>query len=296
MNAHPKILAVGAAGRYAGLVSTELAARGAVVRGLIRDPAQEDRARANGAHEVAVGDLRDRASLAAAMRGVDGVYYIAPVYPGDESQRVGRQFVVAARDAGVRRIVFSSVFHPVLSVLDNHIQKVPVEEAVIESGMEFTILNPAHFYQNMTAVWPRVVETGVFAEPFSNDSRLARVDYRDVAEVVAIAFTDDRLVNGTFQLCADGGLTRHELVAVMSEVLGRSIEAEAVDIDTWLRNANLPQDDYQRTARARMYGFYDTHGLVGNPLILNAILGHEPRSLRAFFAALETAAQPAIPS
>lgn len=292
MDSHPKILVVGAAGRHAGFVVQELVARGAVVRALVRAADQADRARANGAIEIAVGDLRDRASVDAAMREVDGVYYIAPVYPGQASQEVGRSFVQAAREAGARRVVFSSVFHPVLSALENHIQKVAVEEAVIESGMEFTILNPAHFYQNMTAVWPQVVETGVFAEPFSNDSRLARVDYRDVAEVAAIALTEGRLVNGTFELSGDGGLTRHEVVAIISEVLGRPIEARRIDIDTWLASANLPQDGYARDARATMYNYYDSHGLAANPLTLRAILAREPRSLRDFFADL-AAHQPA---
>jgi uncharacterized protein YbjT (DUF2867 family) len=291
MNSDPKILAVGAAGRYAGLTVPALVARGADVRGMVRDPGQVDVARRNGVTDVVVGDLRDRASLDRAMHGVDGAYFIAPVYPNDESQRTGRMFVQAAKDAGVRRIVFSSVFHPVLSALENHIQKVPIEEAVIESDLEFTILNPAHFYQNTAAIWPQVMATGVFAEPFSNSMKLSRVDYRDVAEVVAIGLTEDRLVNGTFELCADGGLDRCEVAAVMSDVLGRPVTAEATDIDTWLARTNLPQDDYSRNARAKMYGYYDTHGLVGNTLTLRAILGREPRSLRQFFIDLNAGEQ-----
>ena len=291
MNTNPRILAVGAAGRYAGLTVAALVAHGAEVRGLVRDPAKVDVARRNGATDVVLGDLRDRARLDEAMRGMDGAYFIAPVYPNDESQQTGRMFVQAAKDAGVRRIVFSSVFHPVLSALENHIQKVPMEEAVIESGLEFTILNPAHFYQNTAAIWPRVVATGVFAEPFSNAMKLSRVDYRDVAEVVAIGLTEDRLVNGTFELCADGGLDRCEVAAVMSDVLGREVKAEAIDIDTWLARTNLPQDDYSRNARAKMYEYYDTHGLVGNTLTLTAILGREPVSLRQFLIDLNTGEQ-----
>lgn len=286
MDPNPKVLAVGAAGRYAGLAVPALVAHGADVRGLVRDPDRVGIAHHNGATDVVIGDLRDRATLDEAMRGIDCVYFIAPVYPGDESQRTGRMCIQAARDAGARRIVFSSVFHPVISALENHIQKVPLEEAVIESGLEFTILNPAHFYQNTAAVWPTVVASGVFAEPFSNSMKLSRVDYRDVAEVVAIASTEDRLVNGTFELCADGGLDRHEVAAVMSDVLGRPIRAEATDIDTWLARNGLPQDDYSRNARAAMYGYYDTHGLVGNTLTLRAILNREPLSLRQFFVDL----------
>ena len=45
------ILAVGAAGKFAGLVIPELARRGARVRGLVRDPNQSDAVRKRGAIE-----------------------------------------------------------------------------------------------------------------------------------------------------------------------------------------------------------------------------------------------------
>ena len=64
--------------------------------------------RERGAAEVAVGDLTDRTSLNAALEDVDSVFYIAPAFIPDE--------------AGIG--------------------KAPVEEAVIESGMEYAILQP----------------------------------------------------------------------------------------------------------------------------------------------------------
>lgn len=52
---------------------------------------------------------------------------------------------------------------------------------------------------------------GVFVMPCSKDSAMTFVDYRDVAEAAAIAFTTDDLVNGTFELAAGGMVTRTEL-------------------------------------------------------------------------------------
>jgi uncharacterized protein YbjT (DUF2867 family) len=74
------VLAVGAAGKFAGLVVPALAARGVNVRGLVRDAAQGEAVRKLGATEIAVGDLRDGASLDAALKGVDAVFYIAPAF------------------------------------------------------------------------------------------------------------------------------------------------------------------------------------------------------------------------
>ncbi len=53
------ILAIGADGKFAGLVIPALVARGAKVRGLVRKPEATDSALHLGASEVAIGDLND---------------------------------------------------------------------------------------------------------------------------------------------------------------------------------------------------------------------------------------------
>jgi uncharacterized protein YbjT (DUF2867 family) len=189
----PLILAIGAAGKFAGMVVPELAKRGANVRGFVRSPDEKKTPMAAGAAAVVIGDLVDEASVRAAMKGVDRVFYIAPAFLPHEAE-VGVRVVEAAKDAGVRRFVFSSVIHPTLSALGNHAEKGPVEEALLSSGMEYTFLHPTVFFQNFSPSWPSVVKTGVFAEPWSADTRFSRVDYRDVAEVAAIALTEDRLL------------------------------------------------------------------------------------------------------
>jgi uncharacterized protein YbjT (DUF2867 family) len=272
----PVILAVGAAGKFAGLVVPELAKRGAHVRGLVSKAEQISVARDHGAVEVAVGDLRDRASLDAALLGIERVFYIAPAFLSDEAE-VGLAMVEAAKAAGVRRFVFSSVIHPVLTELPNHAAKGPVEQAVLDSGMEYTFLHPALFFQNYAAGWQRVVQSGVLAEPWSDATRFSRVDYRDVAEVAAIALTTGTLLYGTFELCAEGALDRREAAALIAEVLGRDIRPQRIDPDAMGPEAQ---------PRRPMFDHYDRHDLRGNALTLRTIPGREPRTLRAYFAEL----------
>lgn len=277
------ILAVGADGKHAGLVLPALAERGASVRGMVHRQAGVAAARRHGAAEVVVADLRDRAAVAAALRGIRAVFYIAPAFMPDEAA-IGRQMVEAATAAGVRRFVFSSVIHPVLSGLSNHAAKAPVEEAVLDSGLEYSFLHPALYFQNFAASWPEVVATGVLAEPWSTETRFSRVDYRDVAEVAALALTEDRLLYGTFELCAPGWLDRHAVAALMGEALGRKIRAERLD-PTTLGDEAAPMQP--------MFAHYDRVGLRGNPLTLTAILGREPRTLRAYLAELAAGDAPA---
>ncbi len=279
----PTVLAVGAAGPFAGLVVPELAKRGVNVRGLIRDAGQGAGVLKNGAAEVVVGDLTDRASLDAALQGVDAVFYIAPAFIPNEAE-VGQGMVEAAKRAGVRRFVFSSVIDPVIGALENHRAKAPVEEAIIESNMEYALLQPAMFFQNYAQGWAKVVETGAYGEPWSDETRFTRVDYRDVAEAAAIALTEDRLLYGTYQLCAEGSLNRKDIVALMGEVLGKEIKSVTP------RPPASPAPDAgaggSPSPMQRMFDWYNRHALVGNALTLRAVLGREPRTLRAYFEEL----------
>jgi uncharacterized protein YbjT (DUF2867 family) len=266
------ILAIGASGRFAGLVIPALAKRGASIRAFIRKPEQASMVRKNGAAEIAIGDLQDQRSVDAALVGIEAVFYVAPAFLPNEAE-AGKAVVTSAQKAGVRRFVLSSVIHPVLS-LPNHAAKAPVEEAIINSGLQFTLLHPAVFFQNFAQAWPRVMDEGVIAQPWSVETRFSRVDYRDVAEVAAISLTEERLLNGTFELAADGVHNLNDVAALLREILGRRITARKIDSQTMI---NVP------APMKAMFDHYNHHGLLGNSLTLRAILGREPRNLRAYF-------------
>ncbi|WP_223473272.1 MULTISPECIES: NmrA/HSCARG family protein [unclassified Pseudomonas] len=269
------ILVVGAAGETAGLVIPALIERGTVVRGLVRKPEQIPRAKARGAAEVMIGDLTDPESLDAALVGIEGVFHIGPVFAPHEVQ-MGLNMIQAAQRAGVETFVFSSVIHPILD-LPNHAAKAPVERALVSSKMKYTILHPTMLFQNYAQSWGKILEGGILAEPWAPKTRFSRVDYRDVAEVAAIALTEDRLAYGTFELCAPGIQSRSEVAAILSEVLGQNIGVGTIDRAML---TDSPRD------MISMFAHYDHAGLLGSALPLRTILGREPRTLRAYFEEL----------
>ncbi|MER9598956.1 NmrA family NAD(P)-binding protein [Mesorhizobium sp. M0244] len=95
---------------------------------------------------------------------MDAVFHVGPAFAPNEVE-LGKNMVQAAVRAGVRKFVFSAVIHPVLSGLPNHAAKAPVEEAVINSDLEYTILHPTVVFQNYAASWAKIVQTGIVAEP-----------------------------------------------------------------------------------------------------------------------------------
>lgn len=112
---------------------------------------------------------------------------------------------------------------------------------------------------------------------------MARVDYRDVAEVAARAFVDERLAYGTFELCA-GMPDSVEIAAIMSEVLGRRIVPREVSFEDWA--ANLPLGPDQKQLLANVFRRYAASGSGGNSLVLEAILGRKPTPLRRYIEEL----------
>jgi uncharacterized protein YbjT (DUF2867 family) len=277
-----KVLMIGATGTYASHVVPELKQRDVTIRALVRNKDKIDAARQQGADEAVVGDLNDADSLSAVASGMDGVFHLNPAFAPNEAG-LGVAMVKAAKVAGVRKFVFSSVIHPSIAALSNHAAKCPVEEALYESGMNFTVLQPTMFMQNFDGGWKVVMEKGQFALPYSKYAKASYVDYRDVAEVAALALTSDRLDYGTFELCDAGMVNRVELAGMMSEALDQPIEAGELTFEEWAQSAHIPEGAI-REGMKKMYTHYDHYGFPGgNSLVLRAILGREPRTLRQYF-------------
>ncbi len=104
------VLLTGATGYVGGRLLAELQRRGQRLRCLARRP-DELTARAAPTTEVVKGDLLDRPSLEAALKGVDTAYYLVhSMGSGRDYARLDREaaerFGAAANHAGVRRIIY----------------------------------------------------------------------------------------------------------------------------------------------------------------------------------------------
>lgn len=275
------VLVVGGGGKFAGLVTTALAARGVRVRAMVRDEDGARRARLRGAAETVAADLGDHASLARAVDGCSGVFHIGPAFLPFEAQ-AGRAMIDIAVAAGVGRFVYSSAMHISAADMVNHDVKRLVEGHLIESGLDYTILQPARYMQGVLLAWRGIVDRGIFADAFSARSRIAFVDYADVAEVAAICMTEPGYGRASFELSAEGMLDRHDVAAIMTRVLGRPIGVGTIPIDDYL--ALLPRQPYLLDGLRRMFGFYERTGFPGgNSLVLRTILGRPATDYESFF-------------
>ena len=104
-----RVLLTGATGYIGGKLLPLLEAGGYRVRCLTRRPDQLSE-RAGGRAEIVRGDMLDAHDVRAALQGMDTAYYLVHAMGArafaDEEQRAAVIFADAARDAGVRRIIY----------------------------------------------------------------------------------------------------------------------------------------------------------------------------------------------
>ena len=277
------IVIVGASGAVGTPAIRHLAGMGASVRALTSNPRSAERLTGLGVSGTVIGDFRSGADVARALAGAESVLLVSPRFTEDEAE-IGIRAVEAAKAEGVGHFVYSSAFHPQMSRMHHHATKLRIEEAVIESGLAFTIVQPSMFMQNVRVEWREVVENGVYPRPYSPHRKMSVIDTEDLGEAIARVLTEPMLRGGTYELCSGDSLTHAEMAAIFSEVLGREVTAQKRSLEDWKSwAAERGWAKWSIEAYARMCDHYDAHGYPGgNALALRAILGREPTGYRAF--------------
>ncbi|MCB0105313.1 MAG: NmrA family NAD(P)-binding protein [Caldilineaceae bacterium] len=270
------ILITGAAGKTGQALLQALNKRSAAVRALVRTPAQKEAAKALGASEALVGDLRNREDLHQACRGITAIYHICPNMQADEFA-IATKVMEAATAAGVPRFVYHSVLHPQTQAMPHHWHKLQVEEQLFTTRLDFTILQPAAYMQNVLASWSSITAAGLYRVPYQTTTQLGMVDLHDVAEAAAQVLTTAGHSGAIYELASDEWLTQDTVAAILSEVLARPVRATMQPRAEWERHARQSGlTAYAIATLLKMFDYYERHGFGGNGTILRGLLDREP--------------------
>lgn len=275
------ILVTSAGGKTGRAMVKSFSDIGEKVRALVRRSELESDLKALGAAEVAIADLTDRDAVVAAARGCTAIYYIAPNMTETE-QAMGENVVVAAREAQVDRLMFHSVLHTQVQALQHHWKRLFVEEAIVESGVPFTIFQVGSYFQNMLPGWKKMTETGVHAMAYEVNVPMSLVDLGDVAEAALVAMKDPGCANGIFEICGPA-ITLRRKAEILSDILGQKVIAKKLPADDAVAHAaHMGASDYAQDCMRKMFAHYDIHGLVGSPRALGWLLGRAPTDFETF--------------
>jgi uncharacterized protein YbjT (DUF2867 family) len=162
--------------------------------------------------------------------------------------------------------------------MPHHWQKLWVEAALFESGLEYSILQPAPYMENTL---PAAARTGVLAVPYPVTTRLSLVALDDIAEAAARVLLEPGHAHATYELCGTTPLSQTEVADQVALALGHPVRATEEPVAAWEARA-IGLGVYQRETLKAMFVYYATHGLTGNPNTLTWLLGRPPTSIAVF--------------
>jgi NAD(P)H dehydrogenase (quinone) len=275
------ILVTGAAGKTGQAVLRALQANGAATRGLVRNAEQAAAVEALGA-SAAIGDLQDGAALKSAMRDASAIYLICPnVHPAEFE--IAQATIKAAQQAGVERFVYHSVLYPQIEAMPHHWLKLCVEEQLITSGLDFTVLQPASYMQNMLPYLNAIRENGEYRVPYSVSSTFSPVDLNDVAQVAAAVLSSSHHSGAIYQLAGPQELNSSEMATAVGTALNLPAKAVRQSLEDWQGAARANgAGAYAVDTLTQMFEYYDAHGFSASSFTLKALLGRAPTTFEEF--------------
>ncbi|MFE3176124.1 NmrA family NAD(P)-binding protein [Amycolatopsis sp. NPDC059090] len=207
------VLVTGATGTVGSALIPALQARGSTVRAMTRG-------RPVDGVETVIADLRDPASIAAALKGVDAVFLNSPSAPDAAELQI--QFANLARDAGVNRLVLLSQY---AARADSPVRflrwHAEVEAHVEKIGLDYTVLRP-NLYLQALLNFSATIAQGFFAAPIG-DAAVSVIDTRDISAAAAAVLTGTGHSGRTYTLTGPRAVTHAEIAAALSAATGRDI-------------------------------------------------------------------------
>jgi NAD(P)H dehydrogenase (quinone) len=218
-----RVLVTGATGKIGGAVAAQLLEKGVPTRALVhRDDGRSARLRAKGA-EVVIADIFDIQQVAAAVDGVDRLFFNPPWHPHALDSAVA--FAVAARRSGVEAVValgqwLASPEHPSLMtrqawLIDKLFELLPDTAHVA--------VDPGFFADNYLGPLPMAAQLGVLPTP-TGAGRNAPPSNEDIARVAVGALLDPHRHDGrAYRPTGPTLLTGAEIADAVGEALGRRV-------------------------------------------------------------------------
>jgi NAD(P)H dehydrogenase (quinone) len=184
-------------------------------------------------------------TLERALAGVDTLLLISSSEVGKRDTQ-HHNVIEAAKKAGVKRIVYTSLLHADTSPLNLAEEHLATESELKASGIPFTILRNGWYTENYTGSIPGALARGAFLGS-AGEGKISSATREDFAEAAVAVLTGEGHEGQTYELAGDDAWTLQDLAAETSEQAGSTIAYK-----------NLPEADYA----AALTGFGLPEGLA----------------------------------
>lgn len=274
------ILVAGATGTNGRMVTSRLAAAGYSVRALVRN-LQSAQSLAQSNVELVEGDLNDSATLEPAFENVNRAFIATAATPNTVD--LFQNFFDAAKSTtGAHIVKFSALGagNNAKSIIQQ--QHTESDNALVDSGLPYTILRPNSFYQNMLWSANSIRATGQFYFPFG-DAEQSLVDVRDLTEVTFQAFTNAEHQGKIYELTGPEGLSYYDVAQQLSTLLSKEVTYVPVSNEMALQGMiDLGMPEWSASALAELYSIFATGEYAGINENIQAITGRPARTFAAW--------------
>jgi NAD(P)H dehydrogenase (quinone) len=249
---------------------------------VVRDPQKATDLQQQGV-QVRRGDYNDAASLVAAFQGVDTVFLISG------TDLVHQQVIDAAKQAGVQRLVYTSVLKPSQT---SHFGASPshlaTEEYLLASGLTYTVLRNALYLDLVPGlVGKDAVPSGKFYFA-AGDGKVSYALREEIAQASANVLTSSGHENKIYDIAPTPAYSMHDVAAALSEVAGQPVAYVPVspeDMAAGMRQHHVPEPIVEMMGgigRAMAAGEFD----VTSPAF-EQLLGRKPTDLKTYLSAVQ---------
>ena len=230
-------------------------------------------------------DFNDAELTRKAFTGADRLALISTDALDDKGTRQKQQAdaVAAAKAAGVKHIVYTSLPDAENSKVIFAPDHLNTEKAIKASGLAYTFLRNTWYQENMFMNLPQVLKSGHWYTS-SGAGKIAHIAREDCAEAIAAALASSSTESKTYTLTGAELRSTDEVAALASEVTGKPIEVIHLSDEQLaggMKAAGVPEFLIPTLVS------FDTAAREGNLGALTddveTLTGRKPKPFRAFF-------------
>ena len=215
------ILVLGATGNTGSEVVKQLKQKNAAFRVMVRNT-QSAAPLCLADDQVRLGNFDDIDSLTRTMDGITSVYLAMVAH--QDNQKWVENVITAMKAAGAKHLVKLSGIGATEDAGSEIIRvHAKTDKMVQGSGLDYTLIQPNSFYQNLFGSVETIKNSNQFFLPLK-DVKQSVVDIRDVAAVAVAALIDTGHAGKTYLLSGPQSLSFAEQAKILSDAAGKDIQ------------------------------------------------------------------------
>ena len=274
------ILLTGATGKTGSATAKALNERGIKFRALIRNEEKREDIESLGG-EVIIGSIENKEAVDQSMVDVETALILLP---NSENQlSLEKQLVDSAKQAGANRVVKMSSIEATPDATSPiprlHLES---EEYIKQSGLDWTMVKPNFYMQNLLASAATIKDQGKIFLPMG-EGKTGMIDTTDVGKVLAKVLSEDGHESMNHEITGPEILSFFEVAEIFTQGLGKQVDY--IDVPLAAYKETLGQfltNQWHLDAVIDLFKGIADGGIEEKTDTYSNLMGESPKSLSQF--------------